>query len=80
MTTIRFFATVTFLASIPPGLCDSDEFQCQSSGLCIPQSWFCDARKDCDDGSDEPITCRKYYNNLFVGLNGIVSTFEWLDW
>ena len=50
---------IIFLATLPPGLCEDDEFQCQTSGICIPQSWWCDARKDCDDGSDEPITCRE---------------------
>ena len=49
-----------FLASLAPDQCDSEkQFQCQSSGICIPRAWHCDGTADCDDESDEPPTCGK---------------------
>ena len=38
--------------------CLVDEFNCTKGG-CIPKSWKCDGQSDCEDGSDEPETCRK---------------------
>lgn len=37
--------------------CLVDEFNCTQGG-CIPKSWKCDGQPDCEDGSDEPDTCR----------------------
>jgi hypothetical protein len=45
-------------ASLAPDQCDTEkQFQCQSSGICIPRSWHCDGTADCDDNSDEPSSC-----------------------
>lgn len=38
--------------------CSDSEFHC-TSGRCIPERWYCDQDRDCDDGSDEPNTCGK---------------------
>lgn len=38
--------------------CLVDEFNCTQGG-CIPKSWKCDGQPDCEDGSDEPDTCRE---------------------
>lgn len=49
-----FFIT----ASLAPDQCNSEkQFQCQSSGICIPRTWHCDGTPDCDDRSDEPESC-----------------------
>ncbi|XP_076975688.1 CD320 antigen [Tamandua tetradactyla] len=36
-----------------PGSCAPTDFQCLSSGLCVPLAWRCDGDQDCLDGSDE---------------------------
>ncbi|XP_075831756.1 CD320 antigen isoform X2 [Microtus pennsylvanicus] len=33
--------------------CPTDNFQCITSGYCVPLSWRCDGDPDCSDGSDE---------------------------
>lgn len=35
------------------GSCLETQFQCKTSGRCIPLAWRCDKEKDCQDGSDE---------------------------
>jgi hypothetical protein len=46
------------LASLAPDQCDTEkQFQCQSSGICIPRPWLCDGTADCDDNTDEPDSC-----------------------
>ena len=37
--------------------CTGDQFQCKTSGRCIPFSLKCDNEPDCDDGSDENGKC-----------------------
>jgi len=36
--------------------CDESEFECHTSGLCIPEDYVCDGDDDCEDKSDE-INC-----------------------
>lgn len=49
--------------------CLVDEFNCTQGG-CIPKSWKCDGQPDCEDGSDEPDTCREC---LFHSLHFYLS-------
>ncbi|CAL1527039.1 unnamed protein product [Lymnaea stagnalis] len=37
--------------------CGSNEFACKDGNACIPIKWTCDIEQDCDDGSDEGLTC-----------------------
>ena len=43
--------------------CRDGEFTCVSNGQCIPETFKCNRRDDCEDGSDEE-NCRKY--SLFL--------------
>ncbi|ELW47242.1 CD320 antigen [Tupaia chinensis] len=36
-----------------PGSCPPTDFQCRTSGFCVPLTWRCDSDWDCADGSDE---------------------------
>lgn len=49
--------------------CLVDEFNCTQGG-CIPKSWKCDGQPDCEDGSDEPDTCREcsFHSLHFVSV------------
>lgn len=46
--------------------CKTSEFRCTEK--CIPIYWKCDGEKDCDDGQDEPDTCRKSFPILLKDL------------
>lgn len=51
------------LASRAPDQCDHEKtFQCRTSRICIPKSWYCDGNADCEDGSDEPSSCGEIYS------------------
>ncbi|XP_041374230.1 low-density lipoprotein receptor-related protein 1-like [Gigantopelta aegis] len=41
--------------------CTSAQFLCNATSKCIPFWWKCDNHTDCEDSSDEPPTCRRYY-------------------
>ncbi|XP_026906300.2 CD320 antigen isoform X2 [Acinonyx jubatus] len=43
---------IPFLAH-SPGSCPPTNFQCRTSGFCVPLPLRCDGDKDCPDGSDE---------------------------
>lgn len=36
--------------------CSKSELRC-ANGQCVPKTAFCDYKRDCDDGSDEPAMC-----------------------
>ena len=38
---------------IDPIICGDDEFQCITTGLCIPSNLTCDGQQHCVDASDE---------------------------
>jgi hypothetical protein len=59
-------------ASLAPDQCATEkQFQCQSSGICIPNSWHCDGTSDCEDGSDEPKSCGTVGSNTECSQNCI---------
>lgn len=49
---------ILFSASRNDETCLKNEFRCKQGG-CIPKNWKCDGQEDCEDGSDEPKSCRK---------------------
>lgn len=61
-----------------PFNCSETEFQCSSSGICIPFDWTCDLQLQCDDGSDEdPIFCGKLI--FAIGDEDQITVFTMLS-
>ncbi|XP_050443839.1 uncharacterized protein LOC126847560 [Adelges cooleyi] len=61
------------------GTCRKYEFRCRSRrmSVCLPNSWLCDGRVDCDDGWDEnEFNCGRTYNVLRPGIGGDISHRE----
>ncbi|KAF0705025.1 Uncharacterized protein FWK35_00034784, partial [Aphis craccivora] len=53
------------------GTCKKFEFRCRSRrmSVCLPNSWLCDGRVDCDDGWDEnEFNCGRTYSGLRPGI------------
>uniref|UniRef100_A0A8C4XVC9 Low-density lipoprotein receptor-related protein 2 n=1 Tax=Falco tinnunculus TaxID=100819 RepID=A0A8C4XVC9_FALTI len=62
--------------------CEGNQFQCQTDGECIPQSWVCDDEEDCEDGSDEHQQCpgRTCSSQQFTCSNGqCIPSAYWCD-
>ena len=50
-----------FIYYFPSGLgmgCSKDEFSCADGG-CVSWALTCNGEKDCEDGTDEPLFCKK---------------------
>ena len=50
-----------FYLYFPSGLgmgCSKDEFSCADGG-CVSWALTCNGEKDCEDGTDEPLFCKK---------------------
>lgn len=62
---LRFVASLS-LSLVFPAQCGEFDIQCTGSGACIPRAWMCDGEPDCPDGSDEPSSCGKILNVLFL--------------
>ncbi|XP_075402321.1 CD320 antigen [Tenrec ecaudatus] len=53
-TPIPIPASASSLAPDPSAVsCPPTNFQCRTSGVCLPIAWRCDSDRDCLDGSDE---------------------------
>jgi len=52
MKGLLFLSVVLFLGRLSQG-CPYAETECPDGSGCIPDYWFCDGYKDCNDGSDE---------------------------
>lgn len=78
--TTCLFLTCFFLCSAtrPPHKCRATEFLCHSNGDCLPKSWRCDGRKDCEAGEDEEhcrelLTCYYYTNYICTNKQWFLS-------
>lgn len=58
--------TFFLLLTLAQPTCEGNQFQCQTDGECIPQSWVCDDEEDCEDGSDEHQQCRKCLSSSVI--------------
>ena len=45
----------------PTQHCKDDEFRCGDSDQCVPYSTVCDARYDCTNKMDEPMSCGEFF-------------------
>lgn len=72
------------LMSTRQAVCTLSEFECSSSSStvdeddddvttaaavrCVPSIKYCDGRRDCPDGSDEPHYCTREFNKQFTTI------------
>ena len=60
LKTNRYVISVLIVCPIanatPPATCNWPNFLCDN-GNCIPETWTCDKKDDCGDGSDEGFMC-----------------------
>ena len=40
--------------------------KCFGSEVCIPTDWFCDGEFDCEDESDDPLSCVESHRRINV--------------
>ena len=50
-----------FIVAEPTQHCKDDEFRCGDSDQCVPYSTVCDARYDCTNKMDEPMSCGEFF-------------------
>jgi len=78
MKNILLIFVVLFVGRLSEG-CLYGEIKCPDGSRCIPDYWFCDSYKDCDDGSDEANcggnTCPA---NKFDCGNGVCIRKSWV--
>ena len=73
--------------SIPPGDCQSSEYQCSLSKVCISATAKCDLTDDCGTNEDELLPICNKFNKvtfespslgwLYQGTDGVDDDFDW---
>lgn len=59
------------------GICKKYEFRCRSRrmSVCLPNSWLCDGRIDCDDGQVEK-KLFNFHENYRIILSNLMSNYQ----